>query len=331
MTNQQKLISQIKQLTEDNIMTLLDAVGLMLDAQSKPQNPNCPYCGSHNIIRYGHKCGKQRFLCKSCNRTFVPTTNTIMSHSHFPAEVWNEVIADTIHGNAIDYSAKRLGLYHQPVFDMRHKILLALQELPDIGDALLGGVSELDETFVLDCYKGRKLDAGAGRKARKHGAKAQKRGISNEYVCICAGIQRDGCAYAGTVNRAKPDAGELKQLFCGHIADGSLILCDGLRSYSVLSSFAECTIKDCSYPVEGEKGFFHLNTVNGFHSFIKHRYNFYRGVATKYLNRYNTLFASAYRDAETLIGLLKAALLGVSRTDRYHSNSDVRGMGLLAI
>lgn len=331
MTNQLKLIDQIKQLSEDNITTLLDAVRLMLASQKEPSKPDCPYCGSPNIIRYGHKCNKQRFLCKSCDRTFVPTTNTIMSHSHFPADVWKEVIADTIHGNAIDYSAIRLGLYHQSVFDMRHKILLALQELPDIKNTLLGGVSELDETFVLDCHKGKKLDATVDRKARTHGAKAQKRGISNEYVCICAGIQRDGCAYAGTVNRAKPDAGELKQLFGGHIADGTLILCDGLRSYNALSSIAECTIKDCACFVEEEKCFFHLNTVNGFHSFIKQRYNFYRGVATKYLNRYNALFASAYRNAETLIGLLKATLLIVSRIGHYHSNRDVREMGLLAI
>ena len=90
------------------------------------------------MIRYGPKCKKQRFLCKTCGRAFVPTTNTIMLISHFPASVWKEMIADTLHGNAIDYSAKRLGLYHQAAFDMRHKILLALQALPEAADACLG-------------------------------------------------------------------------------------------------------------------------------------------------------------------------------------------------
>lgn len=36
-----------------------------------------------------------------------------------------------LHGNAIDYSAKRLGLYHQAAFGMRCKILLALQKIPE--------------------------------------------------------------------------------------------------------------------------------------------------------------------------------------------------------
>ncbi|MEF2608790.1 MAG: hypothetical protein U0M88_04055, partial [Faecalicoccus sp.] len=34
----------------------------------------------------------------------------------------------------------------------------------------------------------------------------------------------------------------------------------------------------------------HLNNVNSFHSMIKEQYRFYRGVSSKYINRYNALF-----------------------------------------
>ncbi|WP_442911567.1 IS1/IS1595 family N-terminal zinc-binding domain-containing protein [Lachnospira sp.] len=34
----------------------------------------CTYCGSQNIIRYGHKYNKQRFLRKYCDRTFLKLT-----------------------------------------------------------------------------------------------------------------------------------------------------------------------------------------------------------------------------------------------------------------
>ena len=328
MTNQEKLINYISQLSNEDITTLLDAVTSMVGIHTMDFHPDCPYCSSPNVIRYGHKCGKQRFLCKECGRTFVPTTHTIMSNSHFPAEVWGWVIEDTLHGDAIDFTAKRLGLYHQAVFDMRHKILLALLELPGVADVCLGDVSELDETFVLDCHKGKPLGDDIARAPRKHGAKAEKRGISSEYVCICTGIQRKGDAYAATINRAKPDSEELKALFEGHIADGSLILCDGLRSYNILPTIANCTVSNCN-DLSGE--FYNLNTVNGFHSFIKRRYNFYRGVATKYLNRYNALFASAYRNVDILIKKLKDILLLAGRSNYYHSNKDVREAGLLDI
>ena len=331
MTNQEILISYINELAEDEISSLLDAVSLMLKAKEPAAKPPCPYCGTGKVICYGHACRKQRFLCKNCGHTFVPTTNTIMANSHFPISVWKEMIADTLRGNAIRYSAKRLGLYHQAAFDMRHKILLALQELPEAADVCLGEVSEFDETFVLDCYKGRKLDNTVNRAPRKHGAKAEKRGISNEYLCICTGIQRKGEALAATVNRAKPSAKELLSIFEGHIADGTLALCDGLRSYHALPGIADCTVKDCNDREMEGSCFYHLNTVNGFHSFIKKRYGFYRGVASKYINRYNALFSTTYRNAETMIRRLTEVVLKVTGTNYYHSNKDVKTVRLLAI
>ena len=206
MTTKELLISHLNLLSEEDIASLLDAATHMEEKTTLAVKPDCPYCSSHTVIRYGHKCRKQRFYCKACGKTFVPTTHTIMSNSHFPAEVWREVISDTVHGNAIDYTAKRIGCSHQAVFDMRHKILMALQQLPEISDVCLGEVSEFDETFVLDCYKGKEMDSSIPRGPRRHGAKAEKRGISNEYVCICTGIQRKGAAIAATVNRAKPSA-----------------------------------------------------------------------------------------------------------------------------
>lgn len=78
MTNKELLINRINLLSEESIASLLDAVILMETKNALTPKPDCPYCGSHAIIRYGHKCGKQRFLCKSCAKTFVPTTHTIV-------------------------------------------------------------------------------------------------------------------------------------------------------------------------------------------------------------------------------------------------------------
>lgn len=331
MTTKELLISRLNLLSEEDIASLLDVATHMEEKNSSAVIPDCPYCASHTVIRYGRKCRKQRFFCKSCGKTFVPTTHTIMSNSHFPVEAWREVISDTVHGNAIDYTAKKIGCSHQAVFDMRHKVLLALQQLPETSGICLGEVSEFDETFVLDCYKGKELDSSIPRKPRRHGAKAEKRGISNEYVCICTGIQRKGDAIAATVNRAKPSAKELLTIFEGHIADGTLALCDGLRSYHALPGIADCVVRDCNDSSTGDTCFYNLNTVNGFHSFIKQRYVFYRGVASKYINRYNALFSTAYRNVENIIKQLTDAVLTVTGTNYYHSNRDVRENGLLTI
>ena len=76
--------------------------------------------------------------------------------------------------------------------------------------------------------------------------------------------------------------------------------------------------------------FFNLNTVNNLHSFIKHRYIEYRGVATKYLNRYNLVFRAAYRQ-RTTIGELADALFASRNPQKVHHYGDVKELNLLAI
>ena len=180
--------------------------------------------------------------------------------------VWTEFIKDTLYGASLDYSAEKFSFSHQTAFTMRHKVLLALQDMTVLDPAILSGITELDETFVLNCYKGNKVPEEANRPARKHGAKASKRGISNEYVTICTGIQRDGSAIAKTVNRAKPSSEELRQVFEEHIADNTVLCTDGLRSYEILESITDCAVIDVN---KESSDLFNLNTVNSMHSYIK--------------------------------------------------------------
>ena len=150
-------------------------------------------------------------------------------------------------------------------------------------------------------------------------------------MCICTGIQRKGDAIAATVKRAKPNTKELLTIFKGHIANGTLALCDRLRNYHALPRTADCIIRGYNNPRAEDTCFYNLNTLNGFHSFIKQRYVFYRDVASKYINRYNALFSTAYRNAEGIIKRLTVAVLTVTGIDYHHSNRDIRETGLLAI
>jgi transposase-like protein len=323
-----KLTKLIEKLPEAAVSSLLEQAESYKAAQDENSRPSCPYCGNTHIVKNGHKCGKQEYRCKDCGRTYVSTTKTIMSGSHQSRELWEEVISDTLRGNAIEYSAKRLGLSHDCVFHMRHKILFALQEESVQDPVILKDVAELDETYVLESYKGKTIPDEAGRKARKHGAKAQKRGISSEYICICTGIERKGSAFAASVNRARPSIDELKEVFTGHIADETLVLCDGLHGYSSLEEISKCSVKDVTS--EPEDRFYNLNTVNGYHSFIKKRYNFYKGVATKFLNRYNVLFSLTYgKPMFELVDRICEKLLTVTTMDRVHPIHEAEKANLL--
>ena len=206
---------------------------------------------------------------------------------------------------------------------------MALRDMLEKEPVLLSGIAELDETFVLDCYKGKTVPTEANRTARKHGATAAKRGISNEYIAICTGIQRDGKAIAETVNRAKPSGKELYEIFGTHICEETLILTDGLRSYNSLGAATGCTVMDVNH--EENKKLFNLNTVNSMHSYIKETYNHYRGVATKYLNRYNALFSIAFRCAGGLATSLFLSLCNIGNSCYWHGVYDVRNYRLVIL
>ena len=324
-----KLTHLIKKLTDESVEQLLETACKLFAANTIAQRPDCPYCQSSSIVKNGHKCGKQEYRCKECRKTFVSTTNTLMSNSHQSSETWEELIQDTISGESISYSAKRLSISHDCAFHMRHKFLMSLEDVQTEYTVKLGGVSELDETFVLDSYKGKKLPENVNRKPRKHGESAQKAGLSKEYVCICTGIERKGAAMALTVNRAKPSSQELQDVFSEHVSCDTLALCDGLRGYATLEKATGCSVKNVL--TEQNHSFFNLNTVNSFHSFIKRRYAFYRGVATKYLNRYNALFGFAFRQIDGAFTRLKSLLLNVSIVDRFYSIRNTVSSGLLAL
>ncbi len=71
------------------------------------------------------------------------------------------LIKDTISGTALDECAAKYGFSHQTAFNMRHKMLIALQNMLEDEPTVLSGTVEFDETFVLDCYKGKNLSRSA--------------------------------------------------------------------------------------------------------------------------------------------------------------------------
>lgn len=169
------------------------------EAESKIKS--CPHCGSITVVRNGKRNGRQAYMCRDCSKTFVETTGSAIANSHGGESVWRQVIRDTVEGVSLDNTADSLDLHHQTVFNMRHKILLCLENELMACPVVLDGVCELDETYVLESVKGRKIPEGYHRKARKRGGKVSKRGVSNEQICIQTAATGDGRFIALTVNR----------------------------------------------------------------------------------------------------------------------------------
>ena len=67
--------------------------------------------------------------------------------------------------------------------------------------ARISDQAELDEKYVVKSHKGEKIEHVAGK---KRGTPSSKRGISNDQVCLLAGVQRGGGSYLRSFNMARP-------------------------------------------------------------------------------------------------------------------------------
>ena len=144
---------------------------------------------------------------------------------------------------------------------------------------------EVDETYITHCRKGRKIE---GHPGKKRGTPARKRGLSKEKICILTAVQRSGNCIARSFNVAKPRIDDVLQ-FSRCIEDKSYVWTDGLASYQKVLEEKRCENKILvSYKSYDSVN--HLNNVNSFHSQIQAQYTCYKGISSKYINRYNALF-----------------------------------------
>jgi len=286
-----EIITLVREIPESYLEEALERIKEIkekADSQEKAPDTICPHCNSEKIVRNGHKCRKQAYLCRGCGKSFVETSKSAIQNSHSGTTVWKQVIDDTVDGVSIDGTAENLALHHETVFNMRHKILYCIEQSLIAKPVRLSGVCETDETYVLENVKGRKIPDDYHRKPRRHGAVAGKRGISNEYVCVCTGVSGEGENVAASVNRATPSSQEILDVFGQRVNRDTVILCDGAQSYNILEE--KCTVATTK----------RINKVNGLHSFIKERLVAARGVATVYLNRYNALFSKVYASDKSI-------------------------------
>lgn len=315
-----ELIGLTKELPEECLEEAYETLkGLKEKAEAEKESKpvECIRCGASKVVKNGKQGSRQFYLCRECGKAFTETATSAIAHSRSSNTVWKQVIRDTIEGISIDKTAEALDLSHSTVFHMRHKILYCVEQVLLNTPALLEGVCEADETYVLESVKGRKIPEGYHRKPRKHGAKACKPGLSDEYICVCTSVDADNKCTAASLNRAAPSKAEIEQIFGDKVSADTVILCDGSKQYDVLEY--KCTVAHSK----------RVNKVNGFHSFIKERLLAARGVATIYLNRYNALFSQVFGNRDTAAD--KIFKLMTTRNGSFYDIATVKSQSLLNV
>ena len=252
----------------------------------------CPVCGNEKIQKVERKSTSKNkrpwfYLCleKSCHHQFSPTSGTLFADTHLPLIMWFHAIALVLNAKK-GISAKQLqrdlgiGGY-KTAWYLVHRIREAMAE----GEPpMMGGIVEIDETYV-------------GGKVKRKGVKA---GYDNKEVVVGVRQRKGGLRFVHT-----PDAKatSLKPIIAATVSpDVELIMTDtSSAAYSALKALGQLDKHREINHVSGQyvNGIIHTNTVENAFSLLKRGIigNFHK-VSIKHLQRYLNEFQYRFNRRE---------------------------------
>jgi transposase-like protein len=246
----------------------------------------CPHCGHAKYVKFGIDKGAQRYKCKSCKRNFTEYTGTWMAGIHRKDKV-DDYMLLMVEEKSLDKIKVELKINKKTAFDWRHKILSSLGETDKDS---FNGITESDETFILFSEKGKK---GLSRKGRKRGAKAKKRGISNEQVAVIVTADRAGQHEMSVATLGRIKKSDIEKSIGGRICNKTVLCSDSHVSYkgfALDNSLEHHAIRaDLKQYVKDKV--YHVQHVNSLHNKLKKWLNEqFWGVSTKHLQQYLNWF-----------------------------------------
>jgi transposase-like protein len=199
-----EIMTYLKDMSLNYDITLQDAVPKI---REKRYNGGffCTHCSSRKVIIFGRYRERQRYLCRSCKKTFTDISKTAL-HCIRSKEKFFHAARLMLKGYSLTKTADRVKVSIPTAFNWRHKILDSLRNLED---DRLSGIVEADDTFFLHSQRGNR---NIGRHPRKRGGKSKKRGISDEQVCVLVARDRNDNTISEIATFGRPSTEQIDKV-----------------------------------------------------------------------------------------------------------------------
>ena len=267
----------------------------------------CPFCGSGDTV----KRGEGRRLCKSCRRSFGPSTSTVMSSMKLPRGKFRAMANLMLNDVKLEAIIDSVGISSRTAYVWRMKIYAAAFEIQK--GAMLSGKCWIDEALV-PVNEGIAYRFPSGRKPR---------GVSRNQCVIACAVDADGNRIAVEAGRGHITSARCVKAYGGHISKGAVVVHDGIFSHDRLIRFLESP--DEVYKSTTRDAHPKLQPVNSLIAELKHFLRCHAGIRTEYLGLYAAwvAFKSSVREGkiEERIALLESYCFQTKATflvkDRY--------------
>ena len=185
-------------------------------------------------------------------------------------------------------AARRCGISLDTSFHLRHRLM---ELVKDDSYGQLSGIAEEDETFFRESHKGDRKQKTprkrGGRTQRKSANVLSEKKVRIPLIPVMVACDRERHVIDAVLKKVSTE--ELVSQLEGHILAGSTLCIDAHLAHESLADKLSLTAKMLvsSAGQRVKEGIYHTQTVNAYHSELKRWIDgFFKGVATKYLQRY---------------------------------------------
>lgn len=281
-------IEHLYKLLEEKVLSNAPVTAVINEVRERrfSNGKKCPHCNNEHVVRNGKFKGKQRYLCRNCNKSFCDFTASPVAYSKKTLNRWLEFAKCMVLGYSLRKSAEIVGIHLSTAFYWRHKISDGLRAF--IGRGNVSGIVEVDETFFLESFKGNHKKSRTftmPRPSRKRGGKSKFKGISHEQVCVVCAIDRNGNIISELTCKGRIRHSDLERVFLNHISKDSILCSDAHKSYIRFAQNLNIELIQLKSG-KSKKGIYHIQHINSFHNELKKWIRRFNGVATKYLANY---------------------------------------------
>lgn len=206
--------------------------------------------------RYGQAHGLQRYRCTACGKTFKALMGTPLARLRHKAK-WLDYLQCMLDSKTIRQAAAANGVHRNTSFRWRQRFL---KWAKDDRPTHLHGITENDETYLLESDKGaRKLM----RAARKRGGSTSKRGLSDEQVCVLVARDRTGQTLDFVTGKGSVTKAQLLACLPSVLDADILLVSDANTTYRYFGADIGITHESVNLSAGVRvKGAFHVQNVN---------------------------------------------------------------------
>jgi len=281
-------------LNDKDFTTLLEAVNMRLNKEKYGvtnfeelaikygRRPVCPKCGSRQYVNNGHTPdGKQRYLCQACNTPYNILSDSIFHSTNKEFATWVRYLTLMTFNVPLEMTEELCNISHPTAMLWRKKVFSAVDGYQD--HLYLKDTVWIDETYLFDSSL---LHEDGFR---------QKRGLSNNQICIVVAIDVHKNCIAVICGHGKPSGKRIYEALKDHIIEGTTVIHDGERAHNTLIRKLKLVSQPYKADIKDIEYLENMALINNMCSWLKRYIYRFIGMRTENLQSYLNWFIYLFR------------------------------------